>query len=365
LGIDNALPYGASAGNVVFGTSANNNTAILDLNGHNAQINGLTGGSNATISNGVAGAYVLTVGNNDQTSTFGGVIKNTAGTVALTKTGSGALTLSGANTYSGGTTIKNGSLVISNGNDRLLTTSTVTLGDGASGSGKLVLGEGTGARNQTLADLTVSGSGTGNAVVGGNATASMLTLTIASDSTYSGLLGGALANENNLALTKSGSAVLTLTGTNTYTGNTTVSNGTLTVSVGALNTGNNGSLNISPASGATAVVNVVNGILNLGNSQAIKVGTVAGGTAILNISGNSSVINGVNGATQRDMRAGDVGFGVININGGSVTNGGFLVAGFTTAGAVGIVNMSGGTYINNPAWTLATRLAPPPPPPVS
>ena len=114
LGIDNALPYGASAGNVLFGTSANNNTATLDLNGHNAQINGLTGSANATIDNAAGtGAYVLTVGNNDQPGTFGGVIKNTSGTVALTKTGAGALTLSGANTYGGGTTVDAGTLALS------------------------------------------------------------------------------------------------------------------------------------------------------------------------------------------------------------------------------------------------------------
>ena len=129
LGIDNALPYGAGNGNVVFGTSANNNTPKLDLNGHNVQMNGLTGSANATIDNTVASTYALTVGNNGQTSTFGGVIKNSAGTLALTKTGNGTLTLSGANTYTGNTTVNGGTLEIVQAT--LATNSTVSIASGA------------------------------------------------------------------------------------------------------------------------------------------------------------------------------------------------------------------------------------------
>jgi autotransporter-associated beta strand protein len=57
----------------------------------------------------------LTVGNNNQTSAFAGVIKNTAGTVALTKTGTNTLTLTGANTYTGSTVIANGTLALGTG----------------------------------------------------------------------------------------------------------------------------------------------------------------------------------------------------------------------------------------------------------
>jgi autotransporter-associated beta strand protein len=50
------------------------------------------------------------VGGNNQSTTFSGVIWDNYGTVALTKTGSGTLTLSGTNTYTGGTTIIAGEL---------------------------------------------------------------------------------------------------------------------------------------------------------------------------------------------------------------------------------------------------------------
>src|SRR5207244_10868492 len=84
-------------------------TGTLDLNTFSETINGLSG---AGIVDTVAGGTpTLTVGNNNATSTFSGVIKNTAGTLSLVKTGSGALTLSGANTYSGGTSLNAGTLV--------------------------------------------------------------------------------------------------------------------------------------------------------------------------------------------------------------------------------------------------------------
>ena len=116
LGVDNALPYGAGASNVIFGTSGLNNTATLDLNGHNVQINGLNGsGANGIINNTNAGSYTVTVGNNNQGGAYAGVIKNTGGTVVLVKTGSGLQTLSGANTYSGNTTINGGTLALGSG----------------------------------------------------------------------------------------------------------------------------------------------------------------------------------------------------------------------------------------------------------
>jgi autotransporter-associated beta strand protein len=53
------------------------------------------------------------MGDNNATGlTFGGVIRNTAGTLAVTKTGTGTLTLSGTNTYSGDTTVTGGTLAI-------------------------------------------------------------------------------------------------------------------------------------------------------------------------------------------------------------------------------------------------------------
>ena len=85
-------------------------TGTLDLNTFSETINGLSGAG--TVDTVAGGTPIFTVGNNDATSSFSGVMKNTAGTLALTKTGSGTLTLSGttANTYSGLTTVSSGEL---------------------------------------------------------------------------------------------------------------------------------------------------------------------------------------------------------------------------------------------------------------
>ena len=151
LGIDNALPEGAGFGNVVFGTSANSNTATLDLNEHSAQINGLSGGTNAIIDNTAGiGGYDLTVGDNDQTSTFAGVIRNTSGTLLLTKIGTGTLTLSGASTFGGGTRLSDGILVI--GLDSVGSVAAIT--SSAVGKGTLTLAGG------RLTNLASSGNKT-------------------------------------------------------------------------------------------------------------------------------------------------------------------------------------------------------------
>src|SRR5262249_35744297 len=102
LGATNVIPDGAGKGNVSV-------TGTLDLNGFSETINGLSGAGTVGDAAG-AGTPTLTVGGNNATSALAGVIQNTTGTLALTKTGSGPLTLSGANTYSGDTTISAGTL---------------------------------------------------------------------------------------------------------------------------------------------------------------------------------------------------------------------------------------------------------------
>jgi len=93
----------------------------------------------------------LSVGSNNLSTRFSGLIEeNSAGAVgALTKIGSGSLTLTGANTYSGGTTIEGGRLLVNN-----------TTGS-ATGSGPVQVNGGQLGGRGTIAGAVTVGTGSG------------------------------------------------------------------------------------------------------------------------------------------------------------------------------------------------------------
>ncbi len=70
------VPSGAGAGNVVFSNAAA--AAVLDLNGNNATVNGLSqpnaSTTNIVVNNLSGGTATLSVGGNDASSTFAGVL---------------------------------------------------------------------------------------------------------------------------------------------------------------------------------------------------------------------------------------------------------------------------------------------------
>jgi autotransporter-associated beta strand protein len=69
-----------------------------------------------TVTNsGIASPATLTAGTDNTNTTFSGTIQDGASTTALTKTGTGTLTLTGTNSYTGGTTIAVGALELGSG----------------------------------------------------------------------------------------------------------------------------------------------------------------------------------------------------------------------------------------------------------
>ncbi len=118
LGANEVIPDGFGKGNVIIGNSGNTASACtLDLNGFSETVNGLSSAGNPAndfVQNNSAGTTsTLTLGNNDQTATYAGIIQDGAGVVAVTKIGRGVQTLTGANTYSGVTTVEGGTLAVS------------------------------------------------------------------------------------------------------------------------------------------------------------------------------------------------------------------------------------------------------------
>jgi autotransporter-associated beta strand protein len=99
------------------------------------------------------GALNLTVGSNNRSTTFSGVMQDggigggTGG--SLTKIGSGTLTLSGANTYTGGTTIEGGTLLVT------------TRGASPTGTGPVQVNVGTLSGTSILSGAITVGNGTG------------------------------------------------------------------------------------------------------------------------------------------------------------------------------------------------------------
>ncbi|ECD3747823.1 autotransporter outer membrane beta-barrel domain-containing protein [Salmonella enterica subsp. enterica serovar Cairina] len=168
---------------------------------------------------------------------------------SLTKTGAGTLILNAENTYTGGTTISGGTLVATNvdalGSGDVTDDATLELNTGGtfdnaiSGSGQVVksgdkmltlsgansYSGGTLISDGTLVASNVEALGTGDVT-------NDAVLELNTDGTFDNVISG------SGQVVKSGDETLTLSGSNTYTGGTTINDGTLVAtSVDALGSG--------------------------------------------------------------------------------------------------------------------------------
>jgi fibronectin-binding autotransporter adhesin len=124
----------------------------------------------------VLGNNGLLVGTSGLSTSFSGVIRQDSVTAggSLGKTGTGAWTLAGANTYTGGTTVYQGTLIVTNTSGSATGTGAVSVSAGTLGGSGIITGA-----------VTVgTGSGTGAFLAPAHGGSTPLTLTIRSSLTF-------------------------------------------------------------------------------------------------------------------------------------------------------------------------------------
>ncbi len=281
---------------------------------------------------------------------------NIGGSGALTKTGTGILVLTGTNTYMGGTHFNAGTVQI---------TTDENLGNS---SGALNFNDGT---LELAASVTLSSSRTVTLSGGGG--------TIQVDPTFTGSYSGNIGGSG--ALTKTGTGILVLTGTNTYGGGTTISSGVLEIgSMNGLSSGpvtDDASLvflaeangaHITQAISGSGSLTVQGGTITLSGNNTYAGGTTISG-GVLEIGSMTGLSSGpvtddaslvfLAGVTSADITQAISGSGSLTVQGGTITlsgnntyvggttiNGGTLAMTMTgTLDSTGAVTVnSGGTF---------------------
>src|SRR4051812_1196601 len=258
-----------------------------------------------------------------------------SGSGTITKSGLGTLTLSGANTFSGAVTINGGTLSIASSS--ALGTSSTALAINPTG-----IFQSTGTFSSAR---TITLGGTGGASSGGT-----LDVTAANNETRTGVISG------TGSLTKTGTGTLTLSAANTYTGDTYISGGAVSVS-------NSQALGALPPSLGSALyaVHMANGTTlqttfsSTGDNRQLQ---LSGGTATLDVTAAlSQQRNGLIYGSGGLIKTGAGTEILTNANtytGGTTINGGILQVNNSSGSGTGtgaVTVNSGGTLSGLPTAT--------------
>jgi autotransporter-associated beta strand protein len=206
-------------GTLILGSAtALGNTAYIQfMNGTLKYATGVTTDYSPLFQNSYA---AINIDTNGQTITFASPISSTNAS-GLKKSGSGTLILtSTTSSYTGGIWIDSGTLqATSNGSLSGTTVNDLTICNG----GTFDLN----GTTQTIGNLYSMGSGAVSIVNNKSGTQATLTLSGSNTGQFNNILADHSTGTGTLALLKNGPGMLTLAGVNTFTGPTTVSNGSL------------------------------------------------------------------------------------------------------------------------------------------
>jgi fibronectin-binding autotransporter adhesin len=377
LGAGTTINLGATgtavSGTLIYTGTGESTSKVINLNGtsggaviEHAGTGNLTFTANSTAT-GLGNKTLTLMGSTSGVGQFQGQIVNSAGnTTSLTKDGTGRWVITGANTYTGATTINAGVLEASDGvglttasilqlrGGVLQTSGTITRtlglssgnvnwqsgsGGFAAKGGNLILNLNGGTGSLTWGSTStqiggselIFGSSTADSLVdlqnAGALNGAIRTIRVndnASSSTDIARISGVLSGSGG-GITKEGVGVLELTGTNTYTGATTVNAGTLLINgnmssaTGAVAVNSGGTLGGSGTLGGAVTVNS-GGTISAGNSPGVL--TVAS----LNLESGSSSVFELAGTTRGTQYDG------INV-GGALDFDGTLSLAFTNVSA--------------------------------
>ena len=376
------LQVGATGNNILPTTTAltiASDASVALLSGSTAQaVGSLTGAGSLNLGN-----NTFKVGDTTNTTFSGAIADDGSGTSVLQKTGTGTLTLSGTSTFNGAVNVSAGTLVAASSGALGAAGSGNTIANGATLalSGNSILNttawsvNGTGAStNSAIENLSGANSLGGTITLSGNTTvasdAGTLTLTGdvglgARTLTASGAgninLSGAISGTGKFIEAGGGTTTLSGTTANTFSGTTTINDGTLqlgkTAGVAALGAG---AITIGDGTGAGSSANLVL-LANTQLSGSASITLNSDGRLALNnftqsidkLSGTGLVDLGASGSLTVGAANGSSSFN------GTVTGGGNLIKAGTgtltfnsSFNFTGTLTLSGGTISLN-AITLS------------
>ena len=324
---------------------------------------------------GASGADLVVIQNSVSDFTISSVIADNGGPTGLTKSGPGTLVLGGTsanNTFTGGVYINQGTILLNAGNfwtssgivnppsgQVFSASNTINFGSNAptlNPANWNTVGS-TPTLNLNGLSLTVAGlNSSGAAMVQGTSSGffgGQVTLTIAGNGTYD--YAGTLADGGSaLYLTLSGNGTQILSGTDTYSGPTTINSGTLQIGDGGA-TGSLGNGSGSGTGGGTvtndgalvfdlsSTSTVPNAIQGTGSLSQIGTGTTTL-TASNSYGGGTFVTSG----TLATAPGGTLGTGPVNVSGGVLdVSSGPLSVGALTVGSGGTLNVAIGKLLTS------------------